>query len=269
MSLITIAIGMLVGAIMGVTGAGGGVLAVPALSIALGLSLQQASPMALFAMIVSAGVGAFEAWRHRLVRYRAAALIALCSLPFTSLGLAVAHRLPQAVLMQVFALVMLIAAARSLLQSRDGTLAEDSADWWHQLGPISPQSGRFVWRASTVLAMAGVGATTGFLAGLLGVGGGFIIVPMLRRFTELSMHATVGTSLLIVALVSAGASANVVAHGISVPLDLTAQFAGGSVLAMLIARRLARQLDSRQIQIAFSLLAGSVALMLLIRSAGV
>jgi uncharacterized membrane protein YfcA len=66
--VISLILGILVGAILGLTGAGGGILAVPALVAGMGLSMQQAAPMALVAVAGSAVLGALEGLRKKLVR---------------------------------------------------------------------------------------------------------------------------------------------------------------------------------------------------------
>lgn len=253
--LTALILGLLVGAAMGITGAGGGVLAVPALVTGLGLSMQQAAPIALIAMVGSAGSGALEGLRHQLVRYRAAMLIALFSLPFTTLGIRGAHALPQTTLMRVFVVVMLISAVRSFRQASTAGAATDTGSSLCGLGPIDIQTGRFIWSPKTATVLASIGAIAGFMAGLLGVGGGFVIVPMLRRFTQLSIHSAVATALLIIALVSLGGVViSGLAGGMHVPLQITAMFALASIAGMLVSRHFAHRLSAAQVQRAFAVL---------------
>ena len=122
---VPLGLGAFVGAVLGLTGAGGGVLAVPALVVGFGWSMQQAVPVALVAVAGSAAIGAVEGLRRRLVRYKAAALIAASGVPASSFGLRVAHALPQRVLLAAFASVMLLVALRMFLQERG---AQGSAD---------------------------------------------------------------------------------------------------------------------------------------------
>ncbi|MGN4152232.1 TSUP family transporter, partial [Burkholderia gladioli] len=105
---IALILGALVGAVLGLTGAGGGILAVPALVAGLGWTIQQATPVALIAVAGSAAIGALEAFRRRLVRYRAALLMAAAGVPATSLGVRAAQALPQRLLLALFAAVMLV-----------------------------------------------------------------------------------------------------------------------------------------------------------------
>ena len=73
---------------------------------------------------------------------------------------------------------------------------------WNAFTPwlLNPDEGRLRWTAPCAWAQAGTGAVSGVLSGLLGVGGGFVIVPSLSRFTNLQMRSIVATSLAVIAL---------------------------------------------------------------------
>jgi uncharacterized protein len=261
---VSLFLGVLVGAVLGLTGAGGGILAVPALVAGLGWSVQQAAPVALIAVAVGAALGAVEGFRRGLVRYRAAFLMVLAGLPLTSVGLHIAARVPQSVLLVLFALVMLVVATRLLLASRTATHIERPRP--PVLARIDPASGRFRWTWASGLIFAGIGALAGFLTGLLGVGGGFVIVPGLRRFTDVSMHGVVATSLMVVALVSAGGVAVALAGGAPMPIQTTLFFALSTAIGMLLGRRLASRISESSVQRGFSVLVLIVAMGLLLEA---
>ena len=69
-------LGLLVGVILALTGAGGGILAVPALVFGTGIGVAQAGPIGLLAVGIAASLGAILGLRAGQVRYRAALLIA-------------------------------------------------------------------------------------------------------------------------------------------------------------------------------------------------
>ena len=104
--------GVLVGAILGLTGAGGGIFAVPALVYGLGWGVAQASPVALMAVAIAAAIGTVEGIRRGLVRYKAAALMAIAGITVTPLGLRAARILPESTLLILFAAAMVIVAYR-------------------------------------------------------------------------------------------------------------------------------------------------------------
>ncbi len=267
MDSITISIiGICIGAVLGLTGAGGGMLAVPALVVGLGWTIQQATPVALIAVALSAAIGAIDGFKRGLVRYKAAILMVFAGAPCTAIGVRVAAALPQRWLMILFATVMLIAAARLFLRSRqtDTPTNEPERVW----GRIDPKTGRFQWCWGTALLIAGIGATAGFMTGLLGVGGGFIIVPLLRRFTNVAMQCVVATSLMVIALVGSAGVVSAIAHGVVVPVQATIIFATASVVGMLSGRKMATKMSEKAVQSTFAWVLVVVALGILMTSAG-
>jgi uncharacterized protein len=249
--LTSLILGALVGAVLGLTGAGGGILAVPALVVGMGWPMQQASPVALIAVAGSAAIGAVEAFRRGLVRYRAALLMTIAGAPVTSFGVNLAHKLPQRLLIELFAGVMLLVALRLLSQAMGQKASEPSMSSFC-VGRVDPGTGRLSWTWTTGAALAGTGALTGLMTGLLGVGGGFVIVPMLRKLTNVSMHGIVATSLMVVALVGSGGIVSTIRAGVSPPLVLTLWFSVTTALGMIVGRRASRHLSARHVQIGFA-----------------
>jgi uncharacterized protein len=115
---IGILLGSLVGALLGLTGAGGGVLAVPALMLGLGLSMTDAVPVALIAVGGAAWLGGLAGLRQGLVRYKAALLMAVLGTVCAPAGVWLAHRLPASVVPPAL-LVALAWLARTLFRSGD------------------------------------------------------------------------------------------------------------------------------------------------------
>ncbi len=261
--VITLLLGILVGAVLGLTGAGGAILAVPALVFSMGWSMQQAAPVALIAVAGSATLGAIEGLRQHQVRYRAALLMAAVGMAVTPLGIAAARLVPQQWLGALFAVVMLVVAAR-LFRTNDDTTGRFRTS--PKAGSINPDTGRFNWNWPTRLLLGAIGTVTGFMAGILGVGGGFVMVPMLRRFTDVSMHGVVATSLMVTALVAAGAVISALLQGAVMPVDTTLLFAGATAIGMLSGRLLSRHISARHVQIGFAAILVGVACSLLFRS---
>ena len=255
-------LGALVGAVLGLTGAGGGILAVPALSLGMHWTMQQAAPVALIAVALGAAVGAVEGLRKGLVRYKAALLIALSSLPLVYLGQALAQHMQQSTLQAAFAAVMLLVAWRMHRQAGTGPAARTDAP-----ARIHPVSGKFIWTPSTALLLACIGGGTGLLTGLLGVGGGFVIVPMLRRYTQVSMQGVVATSLAVIALVGSGGVASAMLRHADIAWLPAAVFSATTALGMMTGRWFIHRISPSQVQAAFAILLALVALGMLV-SAG-
>jgi uncharacterized membrane protein YfcA len=221
----------------------------------LGWTLPQAAPVALVAVCAGAAFGTIAAWDVSVVRYRAAMLLAAASWLTAPLGLQAARVLPLAALTLLFAGVLVLVATRLVLQARrapDETAVVRAATR-PPVCQLDPRTGRFDWNRASLAVMAGIGALTGFLAGLLGVGGGFVIVPALRAWTDLSMHSAVATSLMAIALVSAGTVAAAAWQGLAIPWPVAVPFLAGTLGGMLAGRLCARRIAGPRLQLGFAL----------------
>jgi uncharacterized membrane protein YfcA len=235
---------------MGVTGAGGGVLAVPALLFGLGLTMQQAAPVSMVGVAIAASVGTIEGLRHNLVRYRAAVVIAMAGWPFSALGVALAHHAPDLALRALFLGVLLLVAWRQRRATASADAELEPSEHTH-MAQVDPATGRFLWTRRAATGFVGIGVVTGFVSGLLGVGGGFVLVPLLARLTSLRAAALVGTSLMVTALVTTFGAASAAWQGAPVPWSLAGWFALALTAGMLAGRRLARRLPERALHHAF------------------
>lgn len=242
---LSLLLGLCVGIVLGITGAGGGIFAIPTLMIGMAWAPQQAAPVALVAVAVSAAVGAVQAWRKGLVRYRAAIVMTLAGIPMTGVGLFVAQRASPTLLTLLFAGVMLTVSWRLM---REPVIAATHA----YPVALNEETGRFIWVLNTWLLFLAFGAITGFMTGLLAVGGGFIIVPLLRQFSPLPIHHCIATSLMVVAMVSIGGIVTAMMHGATLPLPFTLWFVISMVTGMFIGRRLSHHLPEPIVQKGFA-----------------
>lgn len=258
-----LALGGLIGLVLGLTGAGGGVLAVPALTLGLGLSMTAAAPISLIAVGAASALAALAALRAGLVRYRAALLMAALGIASAPCGVWLAHRLPQTVLVGLFCSLMLGVALRMALQVR--ARRRGQAEPVPRRCMLDPATGRFRWNLRCSATLAGIGAVAGLFTGMLGVGGGFLIVPAFRQFSDLSMQASSATSLAVIALVSSVTAAGTLVHGARIPpAGLAFILATGA--GMLLGRRLAGRIEADWLQLGFALSVLAVALVWLAKT---
>lgn len=175
----------LVGVSLGLLGGGGSILTVPILVYILGLDAKSAIATSLLVVGLTSLVGALRHGRHGNLDVRVGLSFGAAGIVGASAGSRVAalDAVPGAVLLAAFAVLMVTVAALMLRRPRPAAGRQGTPR-----GPASP------------LATAVYGLATGLLTGLLGVGGGFIIVPTLLLVARLPMHLAVGTSLLVIAL---------------------------------------------------------------------
>ena len=264
--MMAMALGAIVGATWALTGAGGGILAVPLLVFSLHLGLAESAPVGLLAVGLAAAVGAVLGLREGRVRYRAAMVIGGAGMLLAPLGVWMAQRVPNGPLTLAFALVLGWSARGMYLRS----LAPSAAPASRAEQPPcvrNPCTGRFIWTRPCAMALASTGMASGMLSGLLGVGGGFVIVPALTRYSDLTADSIVSTSLAVIALVSISGVASASLHG-SMPWAIAAPFAIGAMVALLAGRRVAGRFSGPMLQRCFAALSALVAVMLLVRGVG-
>ncbi|MFK4638076.1 sulfite exporter TauE/SafE family protein [Paenarthrobacter histidinolovorans] len=236
-------LGLFVGIILGVVGGGGSIIAVPALVYGVGMNPAQAIPTSLLVVGISSLTALLPRIREGL-NWPVIALVGGAGIPAAWAGAAVGKLLDPNMLMLAFAVIMVTAGIRMLMKTRE---IEGSCS----TGPSR------VLRACAPKAV-GVGLLVGFLTGLLGVGGGFLITPALTIFLGLRMKQAVGTSLAIIVINSAaGFSAH--ATGYTIHWATTAAFAVPAIVGSVVAARLARRLHDKHIRISFAVLIFAVA----------
>jgi uncharacterized membrane protein YfcA len=253
--MITIVLlGIAVGIVLALTGAGGGILAVPLLVFATGIGVVQAAPIGLVAVGLGAGLGALLGLRAGIVRYRAALLVAVAGMLLAPLGIWIAHRIDNRALLALFALVLCHVAWNSYRKASGTTAARLRQ-------PVcirNPATGRFVWTTPCARALAQAGGVAGLLSGLLGVGGGFVIVPALRRFSDLTMASSVATSLAVIFLVSLHAVGLAIATG-TLQWAIALPFCTGTLAGMLAGCSMAARVADAFVHKMFATLAALVA----------
>jgi len=260
-------LGLVIGGVLGLTGAGGGIFAVPALVIGLGMDIRAAAPVALLAVGAAAALGALQGLRQGIVRYKAAIMLAVAGTATAPLGMQLAHWLSPRWLNSVFVAIMLVVAYRMFMSSR-GERAEDLTDVQVKVCKVSKDTGRFVWNVRTATTLGGIGLVSGLATGMLGVGGGFIIVPALAHFSELRMHSIVATSLMVIALLSVVTVFIAWSHGLLLLTAPTWTFVLAALVGMAAGRVLAERIPSRMLQRVFSITCVFVAVLMLMRNIG-
>ena len=262
---LTLAIGVFVGILMGLTGAGGGILSVPLLVFLLHLPISEAGPIALTAITISASVGAMIGLKAKLLRYKAAVFMALFGLLLSPLGLWLAQKTPNTPLLILFSLVLMYVSIRMLLQVRRIMSGKSMPIVKAPPCQLDLSIGKLIWTVPCARALMFAGASAGFLSGLLGVGGGFILVPALNKFTDLPMKSIVATSLGVLAIVSAGGAFISLASG-TLNMGIAIPFSIGSLLGLLLGKFLEKKISGPRVQQIFAIFTLIIAVSLLIKA---
>ncbi len=236
--LVTAALaGLLIGLALGLLGAGGSILAVPALVYVAAQPLSAAVPTSLLVVGASAAAAVVPRLRAGIVHWPVVLIFGAAGIPATIAGATLGQLMPPRLRLLGFAVVMTVVA----LRMSGEPAAAGPAACQAKNGPVS-------WKPCLPLALS-AGALVGVLTGLFGVGGGFLIVPALTLLLGINASAAVATSLVIITVNSV---AGLIAHT-NVALDwaIVGNFAGAAVLAALGAGALATRLPVRTVRRAF------------------
>lgn len=259
--LTPILLGLCVGFILSLTGAGGAILSVPLLVFGMHLTILEASPIGLLAVFLSAGIGALLGFREKILRYKAAGLMALFGTVLSPIGVFLAHQLPNQPLMLIFSVVLLYASSRILIQSYREFKGIAQAAVKPPPCVLDTNIGKLIWNVPCARSLAMAGSIAGFFSGLLGVGGGFVIVPALKTVTDLPQKSIVATSLGVLTLVSLSGVISAVVSGNMLWL-IALPFSMGSLAGMLMGRFFAKKLAGPVLQILFAIFAFGVAILM-------
>ncbi len=227
----SLGIGAILGLLLGLTGAGGSLVALPLL-LSLHLPLRDAIGVSLGAVALSALIGAIPRARQGQVAWRPVLVLALAGLPSNAVGQWLGRFVPEGVLIVAFCLLVLWSAWRM----------------WRGAGMKREASDQ-----ARSLPLLGIGLAVGLLSGLMGVGGGFLVVPGLLWFTPLSMMAATATSMAVIALVSGGGFL-IYLTGAHPPLPLLGGLAAGGAVGVLGGNLLAQRLGGPTLQRLFALM---------------
>jgi hypothetical protein len=267
-------LGFLIGLSLGALGGGGSILAVPALVYAAGQDPKAATATSLLLVGSASLVGMGAHWRAGRVRVGTGVVFGLTGVGGSLAGSALNHHLDPDVLLLGFAALVCLAAWRMLTgcptctnlgEARQTRADEAAATRDLDRGSTATLVRRRV-DTRTVVSVLAAGTAVGFLTGLFGVGGGFVIVPALALALELPMPHAIGTSLLVIAINSAVALTTRLATT-TIDWQVALPFTVAAIAGVLTGGRVADRLDPERSLRWFAGLLAAVAAYTAIRAA--
>ncbi len=235
---------ILIGVVLGLIGGGGSILTIPVLVYLFKINPENATSYSLFIVGIAAMVGSYRHYKLGNLKIKSALVFAIPSvvsmlfirkmiLPiipseiFWIKNFVVSKNL---LIMVVFA-VLMIAASISMIKK--STSQSD------------------ILKVINYKKLAIIGFLIGLITGFLGAGGGFLIIPALLFFGNLSMKQAVGTSLLIIFINSAiGFSGDVISE-VSINYQLLFSISAIAIMGMLIGTALSKKIDGAKLKPAF------------------
>ncbi len=281
----TVVLGALIGLSLGALGGGGSILTVPALVYAVGQSVGAATTESLVIVGITSAVAAVGHARARHVRWGAGAAFGLAGIASSYAGTALGRHVNPDVLLLAFAVLVAVAAtgmlrrtsgqSRVVARAEPAVVAVKAPRGEPRTGPPPPSTGHLL---DPLDATGGTGRTgkarkigpnaaakiiaaglaVGFLTGLFGVGGGFVVVPALVMVSGYEMPVAIGTSLLVIAVNSAAALLARAGHD-TFHWSVIVPFTLATVASSLAGKRIADKISARTLTRAFVTLLFAVA----------
>ncbi len=231
---------ILIGISLGLLGSGGSILTVPIMVYLMRISPVDATGLSLFVVGITSATGAVTYLRKKLVDLKTAAIFATPSI--ISVFLTRKYLMPlipdpvfqspsfilskELFILILFSVLMVIVGYNMIRKA--GYKEPESKEFHHYNYP----------------GLIGIGLVSGLLTGILGVGGGFIIIPALVLFAKIPVRMSVGTSLLIIAVNSLGGFAQEAMSGHSdIDYKFLALFGALSVAGIFIGLRISLKLQ--------------------------
>lgn len=239
MTVLGFALAAVIGLSLGLMGGGGSILTVPIFVYVLGFAAKPAIAMSLPVVGATSLVGAFGHWRAGNVDLRTALLFGVIAMLGSYIGARLAVFFSGAVQLTILAVVMLAAAASMLRNRRSADAAANER----------PAVDRAALPMGKILA---VGIAVGVLTGVVGIGGGFLIVPALVVLGRVPMKQAVGTSLLVISMNSVSAFAGY-RGTVDVPWGFLAAFTAVAIVGILAGTYLVRFISGAALKRGFAL----------------
>lgn len=285
MILTALAVGALIGLVVGALGAGGGILSVPALIYLLGVAPHEATSASLVIVLFTALAALGGRIGKNTICYQIALVFVALATVGTWLGSLANQAVSADLLMYAFALLLICVglvmlrraypglfrgaarAGSSGVFSDDSVAAADDAGGTGStpalrvvsaMGEVTSIGAVPLWRVALVATI------TGALTGFFGVGGGFAIVPALTLVLHLPIKRAASTSLLIMAITAVVALVARAQTSLNVDLGVIGAFTVASMLGAVAGAPLTRKVSSQKLTASFAALLLAVAVATLV-----
>ncbi len=239
MQLLGFALAALIGLSLGLLGGGGSILTVPIFVYVLGFAAKPAIAMSLPVVGATSLVGALGHWRAGNVNMRMALLFGGVAMVGAYAGARLAILVSGTVQLTVLAVVMLAAAASMFRSGRRRAAPAEAGESSVDGGAMS------LW----LVLVVGVGV--GLLTGLVGIGGGFLVVPALVVLGKVPMKQAIGTSLVVIAMNSLSGFLGYLGQ-VTMPWGFLALFTAVAIAGILVGTYLVRFVSQAALKQAFA-----------------
>lgn len=266
-----------VGLSLGLLGSGGAILTVPILVYLVGHDEKIAIAESLAIVGAIALAGAIRAAMQRRVDFTSAALLAVPGIAGTYAGAYAAQFISGALQLVMLAALMLTAAAMMFKPRPPPATPPTTPPTTLAPPTVAPAADQSASPRGPLWIIAAQGIGLGVATGLVGVGGGFLIVPVLVLLRKLPMPTAIGTSLAIIAVNSAtgflkylsvlGGQADATGTALQVDWSIIGVFIAMGIAGSLVGNALAGRISQNTLKRIFAVFLVVMAGYIMVRQA--
>ena len=270
---IAVLVGVGIGVLSGMLGIGGGTVMVPVFKLGFGMSAIGATATSLFAIIPTAASGGITHLRQKTCIPKLGILAGLGGACLSPVGVWLASKSPGWAIMLAAACVIGYSAFTMLkkaakLPKKSASNCEQEAAVVASKAPTAaeqreepPVDQKRLWLGLPI------GAVAGLIAGYVGVGGGFLMVPLFLSVLGLDMKRASGSSLVAIGIISTpGAIMQIVLGNVAIAIAIAV--VAGSVPGAVLGARLAKRIPERALRFAFGAILMVAAVLLVLQELG-
>ena len=268
-------VGVAIGMLSGMLGIGGGLVMVPVFRLAFGLSPVGATATSLFTIVPTSISGALSHMRNKTCLPKLGLAMGIGGACTSSIGVWLAQISPGWLVMAAAALVICYSGFtmfRKALDAprenvADGASSQEPAGNPDGLPESAGEQPAPSFSPAQLVQAALIGAAAGLASGYVGLGGGFIMVPLMLSITKLPMKLTSGTSLIAVLILATPATITQCVLG-NVDYVVGIATACGTIPGAVLGARLVRMIPERTLRFIFAIFLVVAAILLVVKELG-
>ncbi len=237
--------GFLIGILASLTGVGGGVFIVPILTLFYGFVIQAATGTSLTTIIFTAIASTVNYAKQKRIYFRTGAVLAITTVPGAYLGAEIATRMEPRLLGLIFGVFLILVAARAMIDA----LKKKPMTKMQEV-----KTDAELIRSRNIMPLGiGLGFFGGIASGLLGIGGGTLIVPIIAFVLGMPIHYATATSMFTMIFTSISAVAKYYQSNL-VDFPVALVLAAGSIFGAQVGAYTSKKLSSRNLTLVFAVI---------------
>jgi hypothetical protein len=243
--LLLVIFGFFIGILASMTGVGGGVFIVPILTFFYDFRVNSATGTSLTAIIFTAIASTINYARQKRIYYKTGLLLAVTAAPGAYLGGWIAKITKEQLLGLIFGVFLILVAARMIVSLARRKEADKTL-------PVKTDA-ELVRSGKIIIIGVALGFFGGFASGLLGIGGGTLIVPIMAFALGMPIHLATATSMFTMIFTATSGVAEYYQAGL-VNFPIALLFAAGTVVGAQVGAYTSNKISNRNLTVIFSIM---------------